>query len=72
MLDREKKLSLMRFWLFGTMLIVFTATAVYLGGAIGLGLAIFAVPQFWLSLVLSVGLAVVWYYLYRAYLNRTR
>ncbi len=40
--DQAKRLGLMKFWLFGTFIIIWTAMTVYVGGAIGTGLAIFA------------------------------
>lgn len=68
--EKEKMLGLMRFWLFGTFLIVFTATAMYAGGAVGLGNAILLQPNFWISMVITAVLCGVWYYIYKWYLNR--
>lgn len=68
-MDNEKKLNLMKFWLFGSILLIFVATIVYIGGAWGTGLAIFGVPQFWLSMGISVILAVGVYYAYKRYLG---
>ena len=69
-MEKEKMLGLMRFWLFGTFIIIFVAAAVYTGGAVGLGLAILGQPNFWIAMALTAALCVVWYYIYRGYLNK--
>lgn len=69
-MENEKKLNLMKFWLFGTVLILFVAFVVYIGGAWGTGLAIFGAYQFWLSLVISIVVAVGIYKYYESYLNK--
>ena len=68
--EKEKMLKLMRFWLFGTFLIIFVAVAIYVGGAIGLGLAILGEANFWLAFVVTAVLCVLWYYLYKWYLDK--
>ncbi|MBE9523690.1 MAG: hypothetical protein IMY76_01230 [Chloroflexi bacterium] len=68
-MEKEKMLGLMRYWLFGTFVIVFVAVAIYTGGAVGLGLAIFGQTRFWLAMAITAVLCVVWYYIYRGYLN---
>ncbi len=67
--DKEKLLNLMRFWLFGTFVIVFAAVTAYIG--------IFSNRNWWLAIKagfpiwgLGAVLAVVWYYLYKWYLSR--
>ena len=70
MKTKEDMLKLMRFWLFGTFLIVFTAVTIYIGGALGTGLAIFRELYFWLSVVIALVLCVVWYLFYKWYLDR--
>jgi len=67
--DKEKLLNLMRFWLFGTFVIVFAAVTAYIG--------IFSNRNWWLAIQagfpiwgLAAVLAVVWYYLYKWYLTR--
>lgn len=69
-MEKEKMLGLMRFWLFGTFVIVFVAAAIYTGGAIGLGLAILGQANFWIAMAITAVLCVVWYYVYRGYLNK--
>ena len=66
--DKEKMLGLMRFWLFGTFIIIFAATTVYVGTQTGL--LILQQPNFWFSMVIMAVLCVAWYYVYKWYLNR--
>jgi len=68
--DKEKMLKLMRFWLFGTFLIVFVASTVYIGGVLKTGLMIFSQPNFWIAFVVTALLCVLWYYVYKWYLGR--
>ncbi len=70
MKDKDTLLKLMRFWLFGTFVIVFTASTIYVGGALGTGLLIFREPYFWLAIVITAALCVVWYYIYKWYLDK--
>lgn len=69
-MDKDKMLGLMRFWLFGTFVIVFAAVTVYTGGVLGLGLIILGQVNFWLAMGLTAVLCVVWYYVYKGYLNK--
>lgn len=68
--EKNKKLNLMRFWLFGTFVIVWAAVLVYLGGVLGLGMRIFGELNFWIALVGTAVLCVIWYYLYNWILSR--
>jgi NADH:ubiquinone oxidoreductase subunit 3 (subunit A) len=70
-MDNEKNLKLMKFWLFGTFVIVFVATTVYVGAAIGTGLAILGTFGYWSAMVVTAVLCVAWYYIYKWYLNRS-
>jgi hypothetical protein len=70
MKDKETMLKLMRFWLFGTFVIVFVAVTIYVGGALGTGLLILYEPYFWLSIVITAALCVVWYFAYKWYLDK--
>ena len=70
--EKEKMLKLMRFWLFGTFLIVFVASTVYIGGALGTGLQIFGQLKYWLAFVVTAIICVLWYYLYKWYLDKKR
>ena len=69
-MDKEKKLKLMRFWLFGVFVIIFAAVTVYIGGAVGLGLLIMREFNYWLAMIGTAILCVLAYYLYKWYLNR--
>ena len=68
--ENNKKLNLMRFWLFGTFIIIWAAVSVYLGGVLGLGTRIFGELNFWIALVVTAVLCVVWYYIYKWILSR--
>lgn len=70
--EKEKKLNLMRFWLFGTFVIIWAAALVYIGGVLGLGLTIFGTLNFWIAFVVTAILCVVWYYLYKWVLERQK
>ena len=69
-MDKEKMLRLMRFWLFGTFIIIFVAATVYVGGALGTGLLILRELNYWLAIVIAAVLCVVWYFAYKWYLDR--
>ncbi len=68
-MDKNKLLNLMRFWLFGTFVIVFAATTVYVGlftdrnwvNAIQTSLPVW---------VITAVLCVAWYYIYKWYIGR--
>ena len=68
-LDNTKLLGLMRYWLFGTFIIVFAAITVYIGlfvtwkGALLAGLPIWGITGV---------LCVVFYYAYKFYLGRKK
>ena len=69
-MDNEKRLNLMRFWLFGTFLIVISAILIFVGGVLGTGFAILGQLNFWLAVILIAVLCVICYYVYRWYLGR--
>ena len=68
--DKETMLKLMRFWLFGTFIIIFSAVTVYIGGALGTGLLIFRTVYFWLAMVITAILCVLWYFIYSWFLDK--
>lgn len=68
--NKEKMLKLMRFWLFGTFVIVFTASTLYVGYALQTGLLIFRELNYWLAIIITAALSVGWYFLYKWYLDR--
>ena len=71
MKDREKMLGLMRFWLFGTFIIVLVATTVLMGSVPGMGgLAVFGLLRYWIGVLVASVLCVGWYYIYKWYLDK--
>lgn len=67
--EKESLLGLFRFWLFGTFTIVFTAITMYIG--------LFADRDPWLAIRAGFpiwgttgALCILWYLVYRWYLNR--
>jgi hypothetical protein len=69
-MDKAKMLKMMRFWLFGTFVIVFTAATLYTGTALGLGLLIMKDLNYWLAVILSAALCVAAYFGYKWWLNK--
>lgn len=68
--EKEKLLGLMKFWLFGTFIIIFTASTIYSGAAVGTGTLIFGQLNYWIAMVVTAGLCVLWYFVYKWYLDR--
>ncbi len=72
--DKEKQLNLMRFWLFGTNLIVIMAVTVYayfITRAAGASaLDIFGQLNYWIIVLVTVVLSVVVYYVYKGYIDK--
>lgn len=68
----QEKLNMMRFWLFGTFLIIFVATVIFVGGVLGTGFAILGQTNFWISFIIGAVLCVLWYYVYKWYLGRNK
>lgn len=69
--EKAKMLGLMRYWLFGTFVIVWTAATVYVGAAVGTGLAIFRELNYWIAIVVAAALCVGAYFLYKWWLSRS-
>jgi hypothetical protein len=67
-MDKEKKLRMMVFWLFGTFLIIFTGATVYTGQ--WTGLLIMREWKYWAAMGAVAVLCVVAYYVYKAILDR--
>jgi hypothetical protein len=67
--DKKKLLGLMRFWLFGTFIIVFASTVIYIGMFTGRDFmtALGASAPIW---GITAVLCVIWYFAYQWYLNR--
>ena len=67
-MDDDKKLKLMRFWLFGTFVIVFTAATVFVGQFTGL--AIFSDWRYWVSMIVTAVLCVGAFFVYKSILDK--
>jgi membrane protein implicated in regulation of membrane protease activity len=70
MMERDKKLKLMRFWIFGTFVIIWASALIYIGTVVGTGMMIFGELNFWLAFVGSAFLSVLSYYIYQKYTER--
>ncbi|MCD4753722.1 MAG: hypothetical protein K8R40_11675 [Anaerolineaceae bacterium] len=67
-MDDDKKLKLMRFWLFGTFIIIFAAATVFVGQFTGM--ALFADWRYWASLIITAILCVGAFFIYKAILDK--
>jgi uncharacterized BrkB/YihY/UPF0761 family membrane protein len=75
--EKEKKLKLMRFWLFGAFAIFFAAVTVYFGiiaQAVGViineNTSIFTNIYYWIFIVILALLCVGAWYIYKWYIGR--
>jgi len=69
-MDKAKMLKLMRYWLFGTFILIFAAATIYTGGALGVGLAILKTFNYWLVMFIAAALCVASFYLYKWWINK--
>ncbi len=69
-MEKDKKLNLMRFWIFGIFIIVVAAATIYVGWVAGTGTAIFREVRYWIAIVASALICALVYFGYKAYLNR--
>ena len=67
-MEKDKLLKLMRFWLFGTFIIVFAAVTVFAGMIVGM--AIFSQLNYWLIIGITAIVCVAGYYIYKGYLDK--
>ena len=67
-MNEDKKLKLMKFWLFGTFVIVIAAVTVYLG--MFAGLSLFSEWRYWLVVVIAAVLSIGSFFLYQGILNK--
>ncbi|MBT3240049.1 MAG: hypothetical protein HON98_04975 [Chloroflexi bacterium] len=67
-MDKEKMLRLMKFWLFGTFVILFAATTVYLGQF--LGLEIMKTWEYWVTMAAAAVLSYLIFVFYKGYLAK--
>ncbi len=69
-MEKDNKLKLMRFWIFGTFIIVVASVTIYMGSIVGTGTAIFREMRYWIAIIVSALLCCIWYYGYHKYLGR--
>lgn len=67
-MNEDKKLKLMKFWLFGTFVILVAAISIYLG--MFAGLSLFAEWRYWLVVVIAAVLSIGSFFLYQGILNK--
>jgi hypothetical protein len=67
--DKAHLLGLMRFWLFGTFIIVFAAITVYIGLFVDWSQALIQGLPIW---GLTAVLCVLWYFLYAFYISHKK
>ena len=60
-MERETKLNLMRYWIFGTFVIIWTSALIFVGSVLGTGTAIFWEINFWISFIISAVLCILVY-----------
>ena len=66
--ELEKRINLMRYWLFGLFAIVFAGFSVYFG--MFFGTALLKMPQYWIAVGVTAVICVAAFYLYKWYLGR--
>jgi uncharacterized membrane protein YvlD (DUF360 family) len=67
-MNEDKKLKLMKFWLFGTFVILVAAITVYMG--MFAGMAVFSQWQYWLVVVIAAVLSIGSFFLYQGLINK--
>ena len=70
--DKQKSLNLMRFGIFGALIIIWVSALIFVGAAMGTGMAIFSELNFWIAFIVSIVLSAGWYYAYKWYLYRDK
>ena len=68
--EKDNKLKMMRFWIFGTFIIIMTGVTIYIGSVVGTSTAIFGEMRFWIAIFVSAILCVLGYFAYDKYLDR--
>jgi len=51
--EKDNKLKMMRFWIFGTFIIIMTGVTIYIGSVVSTGTAIFGEMRFWIAIFVS-------------------
>jgi len=68
-MEKDKKLNLMRFWIFGVFIIVVAAATIYVGSILGTGTAIFRDLRYWIAIGIAALLCGASFFGYKTYLN---
>jgi Mn2+/Fe2+ NRAMP family transporter len=69
-MNEDKKLKLMKFWLFGTFVILVVAISIYLG--MFAGLSLFSEWRYWLVVVIAAVLSIGSFFLYQGLINKKK
>ncbi len=69
-MEKDNKLKVMRFWIFGAFIIIVASATLYIGSVVGTGTAIFREMRYWIAIFISALLCVISYYGYHKYLDR--
>jgi uncharacterized membrane protein YiaA len=69
-MEKDNKLKLMRFWIFGVFIIIVAGTTIYIGSVVGAGTAIFSEMRYWIAIIVTALLSVISYFGYAKYLDR--
>ena len=60
----------MRFWIFGTFVIIVAGVTIYIGSVVGTGTAIFREMRYWIAIIASAILCAIWLFAYKKYLDQ--
>jgi len=66
----DHKLKLMKFWIFGTFVIIVAGVTIYIGSVVGTGTAIFREMRYWIAIIVSAILCAIWFFAYKKYLDQ--
>ena len=69
-MEKDNKLKLMKFWIFGTFVIIVAGVTIYVGSVVGTGTAIFREMRYWIAIIISAALCILWFYAYKMFLDR--
>jgi len=68
--EKDNKLKLMRFWIFGTFVIIAAGVTSDIGSVVGTGTAIFSEMRYWIAIIVSAILCAIWFFAYKKYLDQ--
>ena len=69
-MEIDHKLKLMKFWIFGTFVIIVAGVTIYIGSVVGTGTAIFREMRYWIAIIVSAILCAIWFFAYKKYLDQ--